>query len=132
MKKQTPPYPGIYIRKSLNPLKKTSYAVYFRKGGKYIAKHATDNGNIVDLGHIINNFLNHDSMPIDAYSYIEEMRPTKPEEPAPELLKQGDLITLPTKTGKAKAIPFVTPEQEKARLEYERAYLNYLATLTTK
>lgn len=69
MKKQTAPTSGIYIRKSGNPLKKTSYAVYFRQGNNWIGRFVTDNGNIVDLGHIINNFLNHESVPMDMEKY---------------------------------------------------------------
>ncbi len=60
---------GIYIRKSANPLKKTSYAVYFRQGDSWIGRFVTDNGNIVDLGHVVNNFLNHESVPMGMEKY---------------------------------------------------------------
>jgi len=70
---------GIYIRKSANPLKKTSYAVYFRQGDNWIGRFVTDNGNIVDLGHIINNFLNHESVPMGMEKYEHKVEVEVPE-----------------------------------------------------
>jgi len=70
---------GIYIRKSANPLKKTSYAVYFRQGDSYIGRFVTDNGNIVDLGHVINNFLNHESVPMGMEKYEHKVEVEVPE-----------------------------------------------------
>jgi len=70
---------GIYIRKSANPLKKTSYAVYFRQGDSWIGRFVTDNGNIVDLGHIINNFLNHESVPMGMEKYEHKVEVEVPE-----------------------------------------------------
>lgn len=75
---------GIYIRKSANPLKKTSYAVYFRQGDSWIGRFVTDNGNIVDLGHIINNFLNHESVPMDMEKYEHKVEVKEVDMPEPE------------------------------------------------
>ena len=57
---------GIYLRKSGNPLRKNSYAIFFTVDGKIVGSYTTKNGNIVDVGHVINNWINHDSIPVSA------------------------------------------------------------------
>jgi len=56
---------SIIIRKSKNPDKKTSYALFFQCDSRITHRFVSKNESVVDVGHIINNYLNHDSVPVE-------------------------------------------------------------------
>lgn len=120
MKKQTTPTSGIYIRKSANPLKKTSYAVYFRQGNSYIGRFITDNGNIVDLGHIINNFLNHESVPMGMEKYEQKVE-VNPKDDVPGVQPenhQGDVPAAMSLSG----MPSVKETGDSTWINFQQAF----------
>ena len=62
---------SITIRKSANPKKRTSYALYFytavdnKVEPSLFGTYTTENGSYVEVGRIINDWLSHNSIPAD-------------------------------------------------------------------
>ena len=62
---------SITIRKSSNPKKKTSYALFFmtavdnKQEPQIFGTFTTDNGSYVEVGRIINDWLTHNSVPAE-------------------------------------------------------------------
>ncbi len=62
---------SITIRKSANPKKKTSYALFFMSSvdnktePQLFGTYTTNNGSYVEVGRIINDWLTHNSVPAE-------------------------------------------------------------------
>lgn len=63
---------SITVRKSGNPNKKTSYCCFFYQSSelpndnpKLVGQYTTTNGSYVELGRMIDSWLNHNSIPVE-------------------------------------------------------------------
>lgn len=54
---------SLTIRKSRNPEKKNSYAIFFYDDNNQIAKYTTPNGSFLEVGRVIDAWCNHDMLP---------------------------------------------------------------------